>query len=153
VDRDSLISQLRRTGRLDREVPQRAIDRAVAAYRDLMRPARRIAMTRVATPGTWNVRAALSAHDEIRSYEGEGCRLELQLHRDASAVGQLRIEGAEPHAGAAYVVDERGRALTWTTLNAVREFCLECRLPSRFYLVVGGKWLRLDLGELATRGE
>jgi len=111
-------------------------------------------MVRVATRGSRNVRGGPpSALGEIRSYEGEGRRLELQLYPDSSAVGQLRIDGAEPHAGAAYVVDERGRAITWTTLNAVGEFCVDCRLPSRFYLVVGGSWLSIDLGDTAARGD
>lgn len=153
MDRDSLISRLRRSRSIGGEVPQQAVDRALATYRDLMRPARRVALIEVETPAVRHVRGPAS--EEIRSFQGETYTLELLLRPEpyADAVGQLRIEGSESCAGAAYVVDERGRALASTTLNAFGEFRVERRLPSRFYLVVGGDWLRIDLGGAAAGGE
>lgn len=154
MDGDSLISRLRRNRYAGSVVPERAVARAVATYRDLMRPARRVTMIPVPTSESRDVRGAPHAAEPVRTFEGEGYRLDLQRRRDPDSVtvGQLRIEAGEPRAGMVWVVSEGGRALAGAPLNEFGEFLVEGRLPSRFYLAVSGDWLRIDLGGSETGG-
>ena len=121
---------------------ERAVRRARGVAGDPMRPAEWIQLRQVAAPEPGGVPAGAGL--DLRSYEGGGFELDL-LMVGPSLTGELRdLTGRGLDGVTVYLADESGRVLASAAIHSLGEFHLEVRAPRRFFIVVEGKWLRVE---------